>query len=216
MTWRLIGWLGFVGLFIVLSYASRAVGAEPEEDVVYTYDFFANGLLTLVITGVAVLLVTLGAPRRELLAVRRPRSWRAALLIGVAVVVTVYVVAGLTAALGGDAGDEQGLTPEDWNASRVAPFVASLVAVAVFAPVGEELLYRGLGFSLLQRYGRPVAIVTVGLLFGLAHGLVVALPILATFGIGLAYVRSRSESVLPCIVIHGAFNATALVGSVLA
>jgi membrane protease YdiL (CAAX protease family) len=55
-----------------------------------------------------------------------------------------------------------------------------------------------------------VAIVGTGVIFGLAHGLVLALPILVGFGIGLAWLRSRSESVYPGMVLHGLFNAASL------
>ena len=80
----------------------------------------------------------------------------------------------------------------------------------VVAPIVEELTFRGLGYSLLARYGRWTAIVTTGLAFGLAHGLVEAFPFLAAFGIGLAYLRSRVNSVVPGMFVHGLFNAVAL------
>jgi membrane protease YdiL (CAAX protease family) len=78
------------------------------------------------------------------------------------------------------------------------------------APVVEELTFRGLGYSLLTRYGRWTAIIGTGLAFALAHGLVNAFPILAAFGIGLAYLRSRVDSVYPGMIVHGLFNAIAL------
>ena len=53
--------------------------------------------------------------------------------------------------------------------------------------------------------------VAIGVLFGLAHGLVEALPILVALGIGLAYLRARTDSLYPCVIVHGAFNAIALV-----
>ena len=74
----------------------------------------------------------------------------------------------------------------------------------------EELTFRGLGYSLLVRYGRWTAIVLVGVAFGLAHGLVEAFPFLAVFGSALAYLRSRVDSVYPGMIVHGLFNATAL------
>jgi uncharacterized protein len=82
--------------------------------------------------------------------------------------------------------------------------------IAVIAPLVEELTFRGLGYSLLARYGRWPAIILVGLAFGLAHGLVQAFPLLAAFGAGLAYLRSRVNSVYPCMIVHGVFNAVAL------
>ena len=77
-------------------------------------------------------------------------------------------------------------------------------------PIVEELTFRGLGYSLLARYGRWTAIIATGLAFALAHGLVNAFPLLAAFGIGLAYLRSRVDSVYPGMIVHGLFNAVAL------
>ena len=51
-----------------------------------------------------------------------------------------------------------------------------------FAHAWPELM----GYSLLERYGRPLAVAVVGIAFGLAHGLVDALPLLVTLGAGLA------------------------------
>ena len=68
------------------------------------------------------------------------------------------------------------------------------MVIAGLAPVVEELTYRGLGFSLLRPYGMASAIIGVGLAFGLAHGLIEALPILSLFGIGLAWLRERTRA----------------------
>ena len=48
------------------------------------------------------------------------------------------------------------------------------------------------------------------MLFGLAHGLVEALPILVALGVGLAYLRARTDSLYPGFVVHALFNAIAL------
>jgi hypothetical protein len=107
-------------------------------------------------------------------------------------------------------GREQGVTPDTWQPEHAAAYVANGVVIAVVAPLIEELTFRGLGYSLLVRFGRWTAIVLVGLSFGLAHGLVQAFPFLAAFGAGLAYLRSRVDSVYPGMIVHGLFNAVAL------
>ena len=81
-------------------------------------------------------------------------------------------------------------------------------------PFVEELTYRGLGYSLLERFGRWPAIISVGLLFGLAHGLVESLPVLAFFGAVLAWIRSRTGSVYPGMILHSLFNLLALIVAV--
>jgi membrane protease YdiL (CAAX protease family) len=106
------------------------------------------------------------------------------------------------------------LTPTGWQPAHAAAYIVNGLAVVILAPLVEELTFRGLGFSLLRRYGEWLAIVAVGVCFGLAHGLVEALPFLAAFGMGLAYLRSRSDSVYPGMIVHGFFNATALIFAV--
>ena len=84
------------------------------------------------------------------------------------------------------------------------------VLIAGVTPVVEELMFRGAGYSLLARFGQVVAILVVGVTFGLVHGLVYGLAALTAFGIGLAWLRAKTESIYPCIVVHCLFNAAAL------
>jgi membrane protease YdiL (CAAX protease family) len=110
--------------------------------------------------------------------------------------------------------DEQGLVPQGWDSSRAAPFVAFFLVVTLLAPVVEELTYRGLGITLLQPWGSALAVIVSGLLFGAAHGLVVGLPILAFFGIVLGWLRLRTDSVFPGMMLHATFNGIALIVAV--
>jgi membrane protease YdiL (CAAX protease family) len=204
---RLIVWLGVVGAFSALAYAARYAGSgasEDNDDLLYEWQTFVDGLIQYIIMLGIVLGIAAGGPARELLALRRPRSW---LLIG------TFVVTAILQPIG-NPGEEQGLLPDGWDASRAAPFVANAVLIAGFGPVVEELMFRGLGYSLLRPFGAPVAIVVVGVLFGTMHGLLIALPILSAFGIGLAWLRHRTDSVYPGILLHAVFNGIALLASV--
>ena len=53
-------------------------------------------------------------------------------------------------------------------------------------------------------------------MFGLWHGLVEALPVLIIFGTGLAFLRSRTRSIYPGMILHATFNAAALLIAVAA
>jgi membrane protease YdiL (CAAX protease family) len=86
--------------------------------------------------------------------------------------------------------------------------------VVIAAPLVEELTFRGLGFSLLEPFGRWTAIIATGVLFGLSHGLLLELPIIAAFGCLLGWLRDRTGSVYPGIALHGAFNLFALIAAV--
>jgi membrane protease YdiL (CAAX protease family) len=207
---RLIAWLTLVGVLTALNYYGRyGIEAESEEDVLYEWSSFVGGVVQFGLMLGIVLWIAAGGPARELLALRRPRSWPAALVLAGGIFVGTFVLA---AALSPflNAGDEQGLLPEGWDPSRAAPFLANAVLIAGFTPIVEELTFRGLGFGLFSRFGPVAAIVVSGVLFGPAHGLVLGLPILTAFGLGLAFLRHRTDSVLPCILLHGVFNGISL------
>lgn len=211
---RLVAWLALVAVLTALNYWGRyGVSAEPDRDILYEWSSFVGGLIQFGLMLAIVLWIAAGGPARELLALRRPRSWPAALGVAALILVGVLILA---AALSPflDAGDEQGLLPERWDPGRAAPFLANAALIAGLTPVVEELMFRGLGFSLLSRFGSTAAIVVVGVLFGPVHGLVLGLPILSGFGLGLAYLRYRSDSVLPCILLHAVFNGMALLAAV--
>jgi membrane protease YdiL (CAAX protease family) len=208
-TGRLIAWLVLVGALALFAYLGRAAGGDPPEDVLYQYDTAVGSAILYGLVLAAVLLICQGTSVRHVLALRRPPSWKRAALVSLAIF-GIMLVLGAVLDPFLDAGEEQGLTPDEWESSRAGAFAANAVVVAGVAPVVEEFTYRGLGFTLLARFGQTAAIVLVGLAFGLGHGLVTALPILVTFGIGLAYLRSRTYSIYPPILLHSAFNGLAL------
>jgi membrane protease YdiL (CAAX protease family) len=210
---RLAWWTLLVGVLAALAYASRASGGKPPENALYQWGTAISAAILYAIVLGLVLWIAKGAPARRLLALRQPRSWPKALGLALAVFIGIIVVgAALDPFL--NAGKEQGLTPSGWDSSRAAAFAANAVVVAVLAPIVEELTYRGLGFGVLRPYGEAAAIVGVGIAFGLAHGLVEGLVILSLFGMGLAFLRSRSDSVYPPMLLHAAFNGFALAVSV--
>jgi membrane protease YdiL (CAAX protease family) len=205
----LAAWSAFVAAFATLSYTVRFTEGKPPKDILYRWSTVAGNLVQFAIIGAIVWAIAGLGNRRELLALRRPTSWRTALKVGVGIGFGMLV---LTLLLGPilEPGREQGVTPDTWQPDHAAAYVVNGLVIAVAAPFVEELAFRGLGYSLLERYGRWTAIFATGLAFGLAHGLVDAFPFLAAFGVGLAYLRSRVDSVIPGMIVHGLFNAVAL------
>ena len=208
---RLVGWLTLVGLMIVLAYATRASEGKPDPEVLYHWSTAVGGLIQ---DGIILLVVlALAGFDRRLLGLRRPRSLPQAAWILLAAIVAIYAFEVVYSALT-HPGNEQGLTPTRWEPDRAAAYVVNSVVICTVIPFVEELTYRGLGYSLLEPFGRWTAIVVVGLLFGLAHGLLVSLPVIAVFGAVLAWIRSVTRSVVPGMVLHATFNAIALVAAV--
>jgi membrane protease YdiL (CAAX protease family) len=208
---RLALWLTLVALMILLGYGSRASAGKPSPDVLYQWSTAIGGIVQDAI--VLALVLAIAGPRRDLLALRRPRSLWGAGGILLAALVAVYVFESAYARLV-QLGNEQGLTPDRWEPRHAAAYVVNAVVICTFVPFVEEVTYRGLGFSLLERFGRWPAILAVGLLFGLAHGLVESLPVIAAFGCVLAWIRARTDSVFPGMLLHGLFNLIALVVAV--
>jgi membrane protease YdiL (CAAX protease family) len=181
---------------------------------VYEWAAAVLGTVQVVIMIGIALWIAAGMPLREAFALRRPESWGRALGLAFGLfVIALSLAAALEEVL--PAGEEQGLTPDGWDPDRAAQFAASFVVIAGLVPVAEELVFRGLGFTLLAaQIGPRLAVVANGLLFALAHGLLLGLPILFLFGSALAYVRHRTRSLYPCIATHALFNGFALIAAV--
>jgi hypothetical protein len=89
--------------------------------------------------------------------------------------------------------------------------------LCVLTPLVEELYFRGLllrsllglGASPLGRVAAPVAIVVVGLVFGLVHFEALQFSALAGFGILLGALATRTGRLGTGICAHAAFNAVA-------
>lgn len=101
----------------------------------------------------------------------------------------------------------------DWGRGQLA-----LSAVLV-APLFEELLFRGLLLQVVWQYLRVawVAIVVSALVFGLVHmAQPQDVPPLVTLGLALGYLRVRTGSLWPGIVLHAAFNGRTIALALLA
>jgi membrane protease YdiL (CAAX protease family) len=211
---RLICWIALVASVSALEYTARFSGtaAKSARNEVYSYSTFGNGLLFYgLIFGVLLAIVY---DRTDLLALRRPVAHAAAIAIGVLAATYLWELVVVALPIR-DPGKEQGLTPTHWEPSHAGAFAANVVLFTIVAPAIEELTFRGAGQSLLRFTGRWPSILLVGIAFGVWHGLVQALLILIPFGIGLAYLRDRTTSVIPGMVVHGLFNGAALALAVL-
>lgn len=208
---RLGGWLALVAVMIALGYLSRASGGKPDPQVLYKWSTAVAGVIQDAIVLGIVLWLARG--NQDLLALRRPRSVAAAGGLLGAAILGIYVFE-ITYSAIAHPGNEQGLTPAHWEPAHAAAYVANGIVICAFIPFVEELTFRGLGYSLLEPFGRWFAIVAIGMLFALAHGLVVSLPIIAVLGSLLAWIRSRTDSVFPGMLLHSLFNLIALIAAV--
>lgn len=206
---KLVYWLLFVGVLAAIDYIGRFATNGNDSNVFYTWGAAVAGTLQAAVFIGLMLLIARGLPTRWAFALRRPTSWGLAAGLDLAALLAVLVVNGIVSQFT-NPGKEQGLIPNKWEPAHEAAFIANAVVVIVFAPVSEELVFRGLGYRLLRPYGRWTAILLVGATFALVHGLVEAFPVLFAFGTALAYIRDRTGSVYPTMALHATFNALAI------
>ena len=107
------------------------------------------------------------------------------------------------------------LLPESWMAEYEEAMLLGTetglipaLAVVVSAPLAEELVFRGIIQSRLER-AMPawIAVVLQATLFGLIHGTPVQIGYAFVMGLLFGYIRHRTGNILPTIAAHAAFNA---------
>ena len=213
-TWPALVWLGLASLLVLVAFAGTSQGTGPsDDDILYDPSLAVGGAIFYGLMIVVSFLIARVYPRPvQALGFRRFRlRW---LWISFAVVVATTIVAvAVEPFLHG--GEEQGLGADRWQPDGAGAFAANVVVLVLLGPFAEEVFFRGLGVRVLMLYGGFVAILATGVIFGLVHGLLGALPPLVLFGIGLAWVRLRSASVWPAFIGHAAYNGLGILVLVL-
>ncbi|MFN8186464.1 MAG: CPBP family intramembrane glutamic endopeptidase [Gaiellales bacterium] len=210
----LLIWLSLTGMLVVLSFLPAAEGGRNggEPEVIYRYSTVVGGVIqSAILIGVALGAGTLLPGRLRALGFNPfPRR---ALLQAAGVVAAAFAV-GIALEPVLEAGEKQGLAPEQWHPELLTPFVLNVILFAVIGPFTEELYFRGLGGAVLRRFGPALAIAGTAVLWSLVHGLVEAIPTLLVLGIGFGWIRMRYESIWPAFIAHGAYNGLAIAVSV--
>jgi membrane protease YdiL (CAAX protease family) len=163
---------------------------------------------------IAALAVVLRPRFRELVALRRPAARDVAL--AAAACAAAYPVTGLIQAL---------IAPQSWTAAlailpamfsddgRLASAGPTMTAVILIracglAAIGEELLFRGTLYAWLRRrLSATTTIVITAAAFAAIHGFPPILPLAFAIGIGFGWIRERSGSTVPAIIVHALNNA---------
>jgi membrane protease YdiL (CAAX protease family) len=147
----------------------------------------------------------------------RPRSWPAAIVIGVAIGVALKLVmkAVVMPLLGAPSINQA----YHFLVGNRAALPAMLYAIVAGAAFGEETLFRGFAFERLHKLfgsstGATIAIVVLtSLLFGIAHYHDQGLPgVQQAVIVGLVFgsIFARTGSLVIPMVAHAAFDLTAL------
>lgn len=90
--------------------------------------------------------------------------------------------------------------------------VLMIFCVGIFGPLVEEVLFRGMVFGKLRRVFSfwPAALIS-GAIFGLYHMNLVQGIYAGVFGIILAYVFEKTETIWGCYLLHAFFNLSSYV-----
>lgn len=93
----------------------------------------------------------------------------------------------------------------------LASFLAAIALGAVLTPIGEEFLFRGVLANALSRFGPWVAVLGSSLIFALAHGVNVVMPVAFIVGVAAVLMLRKTGSIWPCVIIHACNNANSVI-----
>lgn len=86
-----------------------------------------------------------------------------------------------------------------------------LAGACILAPVGEELYFRGYLYAGLGKgYQLPVVFIVSSAFFSAGHLNLIFFPIIFMAGVMLMYVRHKSQSLVPSIIMHSVNNLAAI------
>jgi membrane protease YdiL (CAAX protease family) len=208
---RLAAWALIAISLIALGFASYFLSSSSSssKEALFNWSFAASNAVFLCIWIALSLAISKARPVLRAFRPSRIAVGQIAAL-GLLAVAGTFVSSLIVNSLGGHPGREQKILTGDWQSGKLAPFIASVLVLTLLTPLAEELFVRGLGFGLFQPLGRVAAIAVPALAWALMHGLPAAIFPLFVFGVGLGYLRDRSDSVIPGMVIHGLYNALAV------
>jgi uncharacterized protein len=201
--------------YLMYQWRSRGLPTTAELTADKTFIFISiaaivpTHLLTLALVW---LVVTEGRrkPFWETIGFKWPRSTHPVVVTLVCVFVAVVLlgVGFVVTSLWGGSKTQLDLLVES---SIPARFATAFVAVFT-APLVEELIYRGVLYSAIERaLGTAVAIGAVSLLFAGVHVFqyinnVSVITVITLLSFTLTFVRASTGTVLPCFIIHLVFN----------
>ncbi len=93
-------------------------------------------------------------------------------------------------------------------------YAVDVIASVILAPIGEELIYRGIVLRSCAKVSQRFAIFFSAFIFGIMHGNPYQFVLGFMVGIPLAMITIRTGSLIPAIICHMVNNAFACIPSV--
>jgi membrane protease YdiL (CAAX protease family) len=214
MTFLVAALWSIAGLFAFLLTGGLLMAVSPRALLDPLSGVLCQAIGFLAVLHAMLLVHEPGQPISRVLGFRRTSIWLLllALCLGIALQVPLDFVSGYTHKLFPLPEEARADMEQFFDVSTLQRKVALFVAAGIVGPVVEEIFFRGGIFRSLRRtHPAGLTLVGVSLLFAGAHH--DAGNALSDFlgGLAMGYVRMTSGSIWPAILVHAAFNSTALV-----
>ncbi len=96
--------------------------------------------------------------------------------------------------------------PGDYNFSNAYTTAVNIFMLVIAAPVIEEIIFRGVIFRMLERYGMLTAVLVSAFIFALAHMDITSFIAIFALGVMFALVKYFTGSLWTTIIMHMANN----------
>jgi len=144
------------------------------------------------------------------------RALAAALLLGVGLCLLIGATLAHLYSLGDAAEYAREVQKVLGEAEALLGPITLLLVIVILAPVAEELLFRGAVLSgLLARYPQWLAVALSSGMFAILHLHPAHFSITAILGLFCAWTVLRMGSIWPAIVLHAAYNGSAMMMDIL-
>lgn len=207
-----------LGTFVLYLVSYFSLGEDRASSFANTF-FIQCLIFTIIIGGWLILSVLLGArgSARESLGLV-PARWGVILLsvlAGAALTFPLGELDNLWQLVWPASAEEEAMMIAVHDPASAFERVFIILALVGAAPVGEELVFRGLLWGVLRDSGgRVAALVVTAVLFGCAHVFLArTIPLIIPVGFLLGWLVMRSGSVATSMAAHAAFNGTPILAS---
>lgn len=208
--WWAILWAVLIAIVVPVAISiAIAITGIPNEG----QQMWADGLLGSIGSIATILALSRSQGLRRFLALGSPLEGSRSYIVAIGFALVFFATSFLLPEPDGQSGIESIINSPDT--------LFALFGLALFAPLTEELLYRGYLFgSIGERSGPIAAIIATSLLFVIVHvpskGMNIVL--VHTFGFGLmaGVLRWKSRSLAPCVVLHLVGNGLLVTPGVIA
>jgi len=211
-----------LGVALATAVAGKVPRGTPPAEIARRMEAFAispDGVMaSSLITSVVLIIVALvaGAAAPEGLVHRlglgTPRlSGRRVLLMLVGMLAISEAMGSVIDILGWSGKGALGALAEAMRQLSGPSFLALLMVVGLFAPIAEEVFFRGfIQTRLVARFGAWPGILIASLLFGLFHLDAIHTPVALVLGVFLGWAAVASGTLLLAVLLHAANNVTSV------